>query len=339
MSMLEETISKTIISEKLVGRQTPIIKLGQSSSIGRKRYGKMRKAFSILCLLLTIVFVLTTPSHVAAATPTITLSPTSGYAGASVTIQGSNLPIDPTSTGYTVTFNWDKDVLKTVPSPVVVGKIGSFSTTFTVPSTAIVGVHNVTATIYVPLQLGGRPVPVTTTSQFTVLQPYLIKPINPILPIIPTIPITPLLPTSPTPTASPSPSIIGALASPNTNPILTPSSPTPTAITTAPADLPPVASPAPPAATPPSGQTSVAPGDTNNTPPATATPIPSLIAANPLAPVGGQLSAANQNNPTPSTPTDAKEDSSQSGFPIFAIVAILAVVILLVLVLKKQFLG
>jgi hypothetical protein len=313
----------------------------------------MRKSYLFLCLLLSIVFVLTTPLYVSAATPIITLSPTSGYTGTSVTIQGTNLPVDATSTGYTVTFKWDSVVL-TTPSPVVVGRTGSFSTTFSVPSDATVGVHNVTATVFVPLSPLGKPLPITATSQFTVLQRPIIKIFDPVVPIIPIIPLDPIVPivlVSPTPATSLNPPVIAVLEPPNTlllatpidplivaTPVQTPASTPPPAVITTPAPTP-VAPAAPPAANPPSNQSNAAPSNTNITPPVTATPTPSLIVANPLTPAGGQVSLANQNDPTPSAPPDANVNSPSSGIPIIAILAILVVVILLVLVLKKQILG
>jgi len=260
----------------------------------------MRKAYLILCLLLSIVFVLTTPSHIAAAKPTISLSPTSGYTGATVTIQGTNLQIVDASS-----FKWD-DVVLTLPGAVVVGRTGTFSTTFDVPSDETAGVHNVIAAVYVPLVPGGKPALVTAASQFTVLHR---TPIKPIFPVLPT------LPTSPTPTVLPSPPIIPALASPNTTLIPTPITPSvipfdPTIINL--------------------------PSNPLSAPTDKATPTPSLI---PSVPVAGQLSPANQNNPSPSIRTDAKEDSSVLGLPLFAIVVIIAVVIFGIIVLKKHILG
>lgn len=338
----------------------------------------MRKAYLILCLILSIVFVLTAPSQVNAATPTVTLSPTSGYTDTAVTIQGVNLPISTTSTGYTVTFRWDGGNLTTSPSPIIVGKTGSFSTTFTVPSDATVGVHNVTATVYVPSLLVRGTTAVTATSQFTVLQRLLIKQINPILPIIPIAPTLIVIASSPTPTVSPSPStvtlaspvtgirppplqfnpdIIGALViTPSPSVIVTPTTaapaapspppavvgaeavtPSPSVIIT-PTTAAPVAPPAPAAANPPSNQSSGAPGAATNTPAAASTPTPSLLVANPLAPMN-QLSLGTPINPVPSIQADAKAESSSSGFPIVAVGAVLVIIVVLALVLKKLVLG
>jgi hypothetical protein len=70
-------------------------------------------------------------------TPSITLSPTSGHAGSTVTVTGSNYPV---SSRIQITFNATNVATATATST------GSFSTTFTVPSSAGAGRATVNAT-------------------------------------------------------------------------------------------------------------------------------------------------------------------------------------------------
>ncbi len=164
----------------------------------------MKKAYYFLCVLLSILFLSISPRPVAAATPTLTLSPTSGVPGTTVTIKGNYLPLDPNGNTYTVKIYWDgTSGLTTTPSPITLGKVTSFSATFVVSSTATIGVHNVTAkgAIVINPLLRASTTTVSASAQFTVTKPAIINPLDPIIkdPIIKT-PIT-----LPSPTPSPTP--------------------------------------------------------------------------------------------------------------------------------------
>lgn len=71
----------------------------------------------------------------------ITLSPTTGNRGASVTLSGSNF--SPTST---ITIKFDSTTLQTSPSTITTSSTGTFSATITIPITASTGPHTITAT-------------------------------------------------------------------------------------------------------------------------------------------------------------------------------------------------
>ena len=71
----------------------------------------------------------------------ISLSPTSGTAGTSVTISGSNF-----GASKTITIKFDNNPITTSPSTVTTTSTGTFSATITIPNTASAGSHIITAT-------------------------------------------------------------------------------------------------------------------------------------------------------------------------------------------------
>src|SRR5574341_2419497 len=70
----------------------------------------------------------------------ITVTPTSGAIGTTVTVSGSNF-----GASKTITIRFDNDNVLTSPFSVVSTTTGAFSATFTIPSAALVGSHTISA--------------------------------------------------------------------------------------------------------------------------------------------------------------------------------------------------
>jgi hypothetical protein len=71
----------------------------------------------------------------------ISLSPTSGTAGTTVTVSGTNF-----GTSKTITIKLDNNNITTTPTTVTSTTTGTFSATITIPTTTTVGAHTITAT-------------------------------------------------------------------------------------------------------------------------------------------------------------------------------------------------
>lgn len=83
----------------------------------------------------TVQFTVTAPQ------PLITLSPTSGITGTTVTISGSNF-----GASKTITITFDSASITTNPTVVTSSGTGAFSATIAIPNTAATGSHTISAT-------------------------------------------------------------------------------------------------------------------------------------------------------------------------------------------------
>ncbi len=98
----------------------------------------MKKLQIIIVAFLILLSICSLASMQAKAAPIIGLSPTSGYAGDSVTVTGSSF-----ASGSTITIKFDSTTMATTPSQVIT-TLGAFTANFTVPASTV-GAHTVSA--------------------------------------------------------------------------------------------------------------------------------------------------------------------------------------------------